>query len=255
MDDVLHCTDHGRGFIVDVRRHRCPCGYWKLSGVPCLRGIATLSYMRYDIKGYVDNWYSAELAKKAYTKDVPPLPGREDWADVEGLPVLPPPHKVMPGRPKKKGTGGSTDQSRTGVGTMMRKMGAVMHCSRCGQSDHNVRGCKMTAEEVAALPPPPPPRPVGRPRRRPLEAQQLHEDTVQRGSTRSDWDKHTTTVVEREIRQTMRGVGVHVSSETGNQYFASGAGVRLEEVDINPDVINQSQQPGTQPPNTQPRST
>ncbi|CAN1756292.1 hypothetical protein LINPERHAP1_LOCUS6086, partial [Linum perenne] len=179
LDDVLHCTDHGRGFIVDVRRHRCPCGYWKLSGVPCLRGIATLSYMRYDIKGYVDNWYSAELAKKAYTKDVPPLPGREDWADVEGLPVLPPPHKVMPGRPKKKGTGGSTDQSRTGVGTMMRKMGAVMHCSRCGQSDHNVRGCKMTAEEVAALPPPPPPRPVGRPRRRPLEAQQLHEDTVQ----------------------------------------------------------------------------
>ncbi|CAN1730168.1 hypothetical protein LINPERHAP1_LOCUS852, partial [Linum perenne] len=165
-----------RGFVGDVRRHRCTCGYWQLSGVPCIHGIAALSYMRYDIKGYVDNWYSVELAKKAYTKGVPPLPGREDWADVEGLPVLPPPHKVMPGRPKKnrrKEPGEvPTRPSRTGVGIMMRKAGVVMHCSRCGQSDHNLRGCKMTAEEVAALPPPPPPpRPVGRPRCRPLEEQ------------------------------------------------------------------------------------
>ncbi|CAN1331775.1 hypothetical protein LINPERPRIM_LOCUS35470 [Linum perenne] len=183
LDDVLQCTDHGRGFVVDVRRHRCTCGYWQLSGVPCFHGITTLSYMRYDIKGYVDNWYSVELAKKAYTKGVPPLPSREDWADVECLPELPPPHKVMSGRPKKnrrKEPGEvPTRPSHTGVGTMMRKTGAVMHCSSCGQSDHNVRGCKMTAEEVAALPPPPPPRTVGRPRRRPLEAQQLHEDTVQ----------------------------------------------------------------------------
>ncbi|CAN1729103.1 hypothetical protein LINPERHAP1_LOCUS502 [Linum perenne] len=53
----------------------------------------------------------------------------------------------------------------------------------------------------------------------------------------------------------MRGVGVHVSPGTGNQYFASGAGVRVEEVDMNADFINQSQQPGTQPPNTQPHSS
>ncbi|CAN1187099.1 hypothetical protein LINPERHAP2_LOCUS38526 [Linum perenne] len=132
-----------------------------------------MSYMRYDIKGYMDKWYSVELAKKAYTKGVPPLPGREDWVDVEGLSVLPPPHKVMPGRPKKnrrKESGeASTRPSRKGVGTMMRKMGPLMHCSRCGQSDHNVRGCKMTAEEVVALPPPPPPKPVGQPRRRSIE--------------------------------------------------------------------------------------
>ncbi|CAN1785572.1 hypothetical protein LINPERHAP1_LOCUS16916 [Linum perenne] len=139
--------------------------------------------MRYDIKGYVDNWYSVELAKKAYIKGIPPLPGREDWADVKGLPVLPPPHKVMLGHPKKnrrKELGEvPTRPSRTRVGTMMRKTGAVMHCSRCEQFDHNVRGCKMTAEEVTGLPPPPPPRLVGRPRRRPVEEQQLQEGTIQ----------------------------------------------------------------------------
>ncbi|CAN1218336.1 hypothetical protein LINPERPRIM_LOCUS1299 [Linum perenne] len=169
------------------------------------------------IQPSMDDVLQLELAKKAYIKGIPPLPGREDWADVEGLPVLPPPHKVMLGRPKKnrrKEPGEvPTRPSRMRVGTMMRKTGAVMHCSRCGQSDHN-----------------------------------------KRGSTRSDWDKHTTTR-QIEIRQAMRGVAVHVSPETGNQYFARGAGVRLEEVDINPDVINQSQQPGTQPPNTQPQSS
>ncbi|CAN1248749.1 hypothetical protein LINPERPRIM_LOCUS6864 [Linum perenne] len=142
-----------------------------------------MSYMRHDIKGYVDKWYSVDLAKKAYTKGIPPLPGREDWVDVKGLPILPPPYKVMSGRPKKnprKEPGEvSTRPSRSGVGRMMKKTGAVMHCNRCGQADHNVRGCKMTAEEVDALPKPPPPRPVGRPRRRPIQEQRLEEGTDQ----------------------------------------------------------------------------
>ncbi|CAN1300449.1 hypothetical protein LINPERPRIM_LOCUS24586, partial [Linum perenne] len=183
LDDVLECTDHGRGFVVDLRQSKCTCGYWQLSGVPCLHGIAAISYMRYDVNGYVDKWYSVALAKKAYTKGVPPLPGRDDWVDVEGLTVLPPPYKVMPGRPKKnrrKEPGEvSTRPSRTGVGTMMRKTGAVMHCSRCGQENHNVRGCKMTDEEVAALPKPPPPKPVGRPRRRPVREPVVQEELEQ----------------------------------------------------------------------------
>ncbi|CAN1339465.1 hypothetical protein LINPERPRIM_LOCUS38499 [Linum perenne] len=183
LDGVLECTDHGRGFVVDLRQSRCTCGYWQLSGVPCLHGIAAMSYMRYDFKGYVNEWYSVQLAKKAYTKGIPPLPGREDWIEVDGLPVLPPPYRVMPGRPKKnrrKEPGEVlTRPSRTGVGTMMRKTGAVMHCSRCGQSDHNVRGCKKTAEEVAALPKPPPPNPVGRPRRRPTQEPLLEEEIDQ----------------------------------------------------------------------------
>ncbi|CAN1176839.1 hypothetical protein LINPERPRIM_LOCUS3834 [Linum perenne] len=97
---------------------------------------------------------------------------------------------------------------------MMKKTGPVMHCSHCGQADHNMRGCKMTAEELDGLPKPPPPRPVGRPRRRPIQDQRLEEDTDQ-----------------------------------------SGAGVRLEEVEIHADLLNQSQQLRTQPPNTQPRSS
>ncbi|CAN1815792.1 hypothetical protein LINPERHAP1_LOCUS27564, partial [Linum perenne] len=183
LDDVLECTDHGRGFVVDLRQARCTCGYWQLSGVPCSHGIAAMSYMRYDVKGYVDKWYSVDLAKKAYTKGIPPLPGRDDWVNVEGLPILPPPYKAMPGRPKKnrrKEPGEvSTRPSRSGVGRMMSKTGAVMHCRRCGQADHNVRGCKMTDEEVAALPKPPPPQPVGRPRRRPIQEPRLEDDTAQ----------------------------------------------------------------------------
>ncbi|CAN1163833.1 hypothetical protein LINPERPRIM_LOCUS32826, partial [Linum perenne] len=106
-----------------------------------------------------------------------------DWKEVVGLPILPPPYKVMPGRPKKnrrKEPGEiSTRPSHTGVGEMMRKTGATMHCSRCGQADHNVRGCKMTSEEAASLPKPPPPKPVGRPRRRPIEEPHPNEEPPQ----------------------------------------------------------------------------
>ncbi|CAN1801412.1 hypothetical protein LINPERHAP1_LOCUS22954 [Linum perenne] len=67
LDDVLQCTDHGRGFVVDLRRSRCTCGYWQLSGVPCLHGTAAMSYMRYDIKGYVDrlSWLR-KLTQRAF---------------------------------------------------------------------------------------------------------------------------------------------------------------------------------------------
>ncbi|CAN1848043.1 hypothetical protein LINPERHAP1_LOCUS38775 [Linum perenne] len=75
-----------------------------------MHDIAAMSYMRYNINNYVDKWYSVELAKKAYTKGIPALLGREDWKEVVGLPILRPLYKVIPGRPKKeqeKGTGGN----------------------------------------------------------------------------------------------------------------------------------------------------
>ncbi|CAN1130611.1 hypothetical protein LINPERPRIM_LOCUS13333 [Linum perenne] len=157
---------------MDLGRKCCTCRYWQLSGVPCMHAIAAIGYMRYNSDDYVHTWYSVELAKKAYTKGIPALPGREDWIDVEGTPVLPPSYKVLPGRPKKnrrKEPGEiSTRPSRTGVGMMMMKTGATMHYSSCGEPDHNVRACKMTLAEAATLPKPPPPKPHGRPRRRPV---------------------------------------------------------------------------------------
>ncbi|CAN1268604.1 hypothetical protein LINPERPRIM_LOCUS13244, partial [Linum perenne] len=184
--------------------------YIMLSGVPCMHAIAAISYMRYDINHYIHEWYSVQLARKAYTKGIPALPGREDWKEVDG-----------------------------------------------NQADHNVRGCKMTPEEALNLPKPPPPKPVGRPRRRPLPEPQPEEGTAEIGSfcllqqggrRRKVQCKHCKhlghnirgcpvrrgvqlgavnnitprNVVEREIRRAMRGVGVHVSPETGNQYFAVG---------------------------------
>ncbi|CAN1729105.1 hypothetical protein LINPERHAP1_LOCUS503 [Linum perenne] len=173
LDDVLECTMRGRGFVVDLRQSHCTCGYWQLSGVPCVHAVAGLAFMRYDITDYVDQWYSVATAKKAYAKGIPPFTGREDWREVEGTQVLPPSYKVLPGRPKKnrrKEPGEiATRPSRTGVGTIMRKQGVTMHCSRCGQPDHNIRGCNMTPEEAASLPQVPPPKPIGRPRRQPVE--------------------------------------------------------------------------------------
>ncbi|CAN1124827.1 hypothetical protein LINPERHAP2_LOCUS2569, partial [Linum perenne] len=250
LDDVLECTMRGRGFVVDLRQSHCTCGYWQLSGVPCVHAVAGLAFMRYDITDYVDQWYSVATAKKAYAKGIPPLTGREDWREVEGTQVLPPPYKVLPGRPKKnrrKEPGEiATRPSRTGVGTIMRKQGVTMHCSRCGQPDHNIRGCNMTPEEAASLPQVPPPKPIGRPRRQPVErphpvqpnaqpapprkvrckhckhyGHNIRGCPVKRGVQLGAVDRNTPrTVVDREIRQAMRGVGVHVSPGTGNQYFA-----------------------------------
>ncbi|CAN1139755.1 hypothetical protein LINPERPRIM_LOCUS23846, partial [Linum perenne] len=64
LDDVLQCTDHGRVFVVDLRRHICTCGYWQLSGVPCVHGVAAISYMRYDVIEYVDQYYTVHFGER-----------------------------------------------------------------------------------------------------------------------------------------------------------------------------------------------
>ncbi|CAN1837360.1 hypothetical protein LINPERHAP1_LOCUS35078, partial [Linum perenne] len=58
--------------------------YIMLSAVPCTHAIAAISYMRYDINDYIHEWYSVQLARRAYTRGIPALPGREDWKEVDG---------------------------------------------------------------------------------------------------------------------------------------------------------------------------
>ncbi|CAN1825485.1 hypothetical protein LINPERHAP1_LOCUS31190 [Linum perenne] len=127
LDDVLECSNRGKGFVVDLQRKCCTCGYWQLSGVPCMHAIVAISYMRYDINNYIHEWYSVQVARRAYTKGIQPLPGREDWKEVDGNQVLPPPYKVLPGRPKKnrrKEPGEiPTRPTRTGVGMIRQEDG------------------------------------------------------------------------------------------------------------------------------------
>ncbi|CAN1172265.1 hypothetical protein LINPERHAP2_LOCUS30076 [Linum perenne] len=40
----------GKGFVVDLDKNLCSCGYWELSGIPCVHAVTSAIYLRKDIE-------------------------------------------------------------------------------------------------------------------------------------------------------------------------------------------------------------
>ncbi|CAN1135927.1 hypothetical protein LINPERPRIM_LOCUS20785 [Linum perenne] len=53
------------------------CGYYTLLGIPCLRSIASVSYLRLDLEEFVHDLYKCSSVAKAYSYDVPTLVGNK----------------------------------------------------------------------------------------------------------------------------------------------------------------------------------
>ncbi|CAN0857402.1 hypothetical protein LINGRAHAP2_LOCUS6741, partial [Linum grandiflorum] len=97
----------------------------------------------------VHECYTVTFARKTYEVGIPALGGPEAWPTAEGLQVHPPVSRTLPGRPKKLRAREpielGTVPSKDGVGTMVRKKGILMHCTKCQQPGHNKRKCTQPA--------------------------------------------------------------------------------------------------------------
>ncbi|CAN1245466.1 hypothetical protein LINGRAPRIM_LOCUS2962 [Linum grandiflorum] len=146
MNQTFEVGVEDGGYVVNLATKSCTCGYWDLSGIPCLHAVSCISYMRADLFSFVYDWYSIENARKAYSFGVPALVGRRAWPETEGLIVYPPVTKALPGRPKKAWRKEAVElesrPTRNGRGTEVGRKGLVMHCTNCDSSNHNVRTCK-----------------------------------------------------------------------------------------------------------------
>ncbi|CAN1135649.1 hypothetical protein LINPERHAP2_LOCUS8965 [Linum perenne] len=146
LDLVCECILGEFGYVVDLDRNTCTCGYWELSGIPCVHAIACASFLRKDIYYWVHNYYHQRFAKEAYGYGgIPAMPGQQAWEEAQGSVIRPPVQRVMPGRPKKNRRKEQQKLEvrprKNGVGTVMSKKGIVMHCRTCKGKGHNSRKC------------------------------------------------------------------------------------------------------------------
>ncbi|CAN1184742.1 hypothetical protein LINPERHAP2_LOCUS37152 [Linum perenne] len=146
LELVCECFLGEFGYVVDLDRNICSCGYWSLSGIPCVHAIACASYLRKDIYYWVDQYYRLRFAEKAYGYGgIPAMPGQQAWEEAPGSVIMPPVQRVMPGRPKKNRRKEQQELEvrprKNGVGTVMSKRGIVMHCRACKGKEHNARKC------------------------------------------------------------------------------------------------------------------
>ncbi|XP_042005720.1 uncharacterized protein LOC121754424 [Salvia splendens] len=160
--EVSHFEDK---FVVTPSLRQCGCRKWDLTGIPCLHACAAIHFLKHNVDGYVHEYFSLSKYKLAYGYGLPALNGEKLWPQAEGYPVVPPPVKKMPGRPKevRRRDPLEKDPARP---NRMKKI-CVMTCRKCFQEGHNSRTCKNEPVEVQ----PKPKAKMGRPRKTPSIAE------------------------------------------------------------------------------------
>ncbi|KAL2923284.1 putative O-methyltransferase 2, partial [Bienertia sinuspersici] len=101
-------------YVVDLEGQTCSCGRWTLFGIPCWHAVACIKLRRYKWEQYVHKAYHVEAYAAAYAPRVRAMPEQRGWVQTDYPKPLPPPHRVLPGRPldhqRKKAVG--EDQER-----------------------------------------------------------------------------------------------------------------------------------------------
>lgn len=145
--EVSHFEDR---FVVTPSTRQCGCRKWDLTGIPCLHACAVIHFLKQNVDDYVHEYFSLSKYKVAYGYGLPALNGEKLWPVAEGYPVVPPPVKKMPGRPKKvrRRDPFEKDPARP---NRMRKI-CVMTCQKCFQEGHNSKTCKNDPVEVQPKP-------------------------------------------------------------------------------------------------------
>ncbi|XP_057808518.1 uncharacterized protein LOC131022996 [Salvia miltiorrhiza] len=131
----------GDKFVVHVENRTCTCRVWQTVGIPCLHAIAAIEFMEHDPASYVNEYYTIEQYKQAYSFGLEPLNGERLWPQVEGYVVKPPSIRKMPGRPKLKRKRAAHEVDPVNP-NKLRRHGQKITCKNCGQVGHNSRGCK-----------------------------------------------------------------------------------------------------------------
>ncbi|KAL4282895.1 hypothetical protein GQ457_16G000570 [Hibiscus cannabinus] len=152
--EVMH---HDDSFVVDVKRWKCTCRVWDLTGIPCLHAICVILYREESLENYVLHLYKKEVYQELYSCVIPTIPSEKYWKDIGMGPIDPPLKRKLPGRPKHKRR---KEEGEVKGKTKLRKLGAKINCRYCGRIGHNIRTCpkkqQAYVQNHADQPPPMP---------------------------------------------------------------------------------------------------
>ncbi|KAJ1380004.1 hypothetical protein SESBI_46385 [Sesbania bispinosa] len=88
---------------------------------------------------YCHGWLTMEAYRATYEHFVKPTQSQQFWEKIDYAAPVPPPIKRSVGRPKKQRRRDVTEE--TPNSTRLKRSYADIICSRCGQSNHNIRKC------------------------------------------------------------------------------------------------------------------
>ena len=135
---VFEVNEGMDSLIVDLERRTCTCRRWDLTGVPCRHVVAVIYDIYDEPEKFVAECYRRETYIKIYSASISPCTGERHWP-VVAQPLIPPPIKVGPGRPRKNRRKDPYESPKKSG--KLTKHGIQMSCSLCNSTSHNKRKC------------------------------------------------------------------------------------------------------------------
>nr|KAJ0188265.1 hypothetical protein LSAT_V11C900484780 [Lactuca sativa] len=210
---------------VDLIAKKCACRIWQLTGIPCLHGVAAISYLNHDAEAYVSQSYTTEAYLKCYKYSINPLNSSEMWPDVPYHKPLPPKRRRLPGRPSVKRKRDAIERELSGSSRQtVSRRGSIIKCGICKEPGHNKKKCPSNQQSNTSVPsssrgsgadpslsrgnegpPPPPPPPATQQPPPPPPAAPMPRRRVP--VSRSGRRKYSERIIKQALRRQIPGVG------------------------------------------------
>ncbi|XP_017426226.1 uncharacterized protein LOC108334801 [Vigna angularis] len=100
--EVRHVSQAGDKFVVNLDQNLCTCRKWAITGVPCCHSLAAMKFLNLDAEDFIPCCFRKSTYKEIYSSIVHPINGNKMWEITLYVDVLPPPKRILHGRPKKK---------------------------------------------------------------------------------------------------------------------------------------------------------
>ena len=143
----------GQTYDVNTNRMTCTCGKWQITGIPCEHAYGAMIDVGLDVDDYVSEFFSTHLWQQTYSESISTVRGPRFWMKKDKYKlVVEAPEPALPGRKKKnkkkkfprfKGKNESPKKKKKKTVETLGRKGRTMHCSKCGESDHNAATCKL----------------------------------------------------------------------------------------------------------------
>ncbi|WVZ12177.1 hypothetical protein V8G54_016707 [Vigna mungo] len=149
--EVMHISQFGNQFVVNVDTMDCTCRKWAISGIPCAHAITSMKFLNINAEDYITHWFRKSTYEETYNNIIYPINGQHIWEVTPYSDILPPKKKKMPGRPKKKRR--LEDWELKKNDSDLRKGGQRKKCGICKELGHNKKGCpqRPTAQSPSEL--------------------------------------------------------------------------------------------------------
>ncbi|CAK8563005.1 unnamed protein product [Lathyrus sativus] len=144
--EARHTSLIGEKFTIDLKRLKCSCRSWMLTGISCYHAISCIQNRSQDPDEHIPPCYRKETYQACYKPFIYPTNGEILWELTQYPDILPPHSRRAPERQKRRRNKDADEKRKDS--TNFSRNGLPNKCSICGISSYNKSSCPTKPREA-----------------------------------------------------------------------------------------------------------